>query len=142
MLGEIALFFLDPVHPTHNAIPSKCWQIAGKKNTSTIHSNSGRKRINIVGAIHATTLKTTTLLYESNCDTFMIETFLKELREEYPDKKKKIVIILDNAKYNHGTVKKAEKLNIKLDFLPPYAPNLNLIERLWKLMKEELKRKN
>ncbi len=32
--------------------------------------------------------------------------------------------------------KAAEKLNIKLHFLPAYSPNLNPIERLWKVMNE------
>jgi hypothetical protein len=30
----------------------------------------------------------------------------------------------------------AQKLGIELLFLPPYSPNLNLIERLWKLTKK------
>lgn len=28
-------------------------------------------------------------------------------------------------------------MNIQLNFLPPYSPNLNPIERLWKVMNEE-----
>ena len=31
----------------------------------------------------------------------------------------------------------AQKLGVELLFLPPYSPNLNLIERLWKLTKKE-----
>ena len=31
----------------------------------------------------------------------------------------------------------AAELNIELLFLPPYSPNLNLIERLWKFVKKE-----
>lgn len=137
---EIDLLFLDPVHSVHNTVPSKCWQIRGKEGTIILPSNSGRKRINIVGAFHPVTLKVSALLSEDNCDTFMIETFLKQLCDEYPDREKKLVIILDNAKYNHGAVEKAKSFNISLEFLPPYAPNLNLIERLWRLMKKELRR--
>ena len=33
----------------------------------------------------------------------------------------------------------AEKFNIKLHFLPPYSPNLNPIERLWKVMNEQVR---
>jgi len=32
----------------------------------------------------------------------------------------------------------ASKLNIELLFLPPYSPNLNLIERFWKFIKKEV----
>ena len=28
---------------------------------------------------------------------------------------------------------------IELDYIPPYSPNLNLIERLWKFVKNELR---
>lgn len=31
----------------------------------------------------------------------------------------------------------AKELGVDLLFLPPYSPNLNLIERLWKLVKKE-----
>ncbi|MGK0391133.1 MAG: transposase, partial [Maribacter sp.] len=45
-----------------------------------------------------------------------------------------------NARYQHCKLVKetAEKLNIVLEFLPGYSPNLNLIERLWKYMKKIL----
>lgn len=41
---------------------------------------------------------------------------------------------LDNARYQHcqAVKDKAAKLGINLIFLPPYSPNLNIIERLWK----------
>jgi len=32
---------------------------------------------------------------------------------------------------------KAKELGITLEFLPPYSPNLNLIERLWKFTKKQ-----
>jgi transposase len=47
---------------------------------------------------------------------------------------------LDNARYQHCKLveQTAEKLNITLLFLPPYSPNLNIIERLWKFTKKEI----
>jgi transposase len=52
-----------------------------------------------------------------------------------------IVLILDNAKYFKAKIvrewlEKHPKLELK--FLPPYAPNLNLIERFWRFVKEHL----
>ncbi|HKB37528.1 MAG TPA: transposase, partial [Gemmataceae bacterium] len=32
----------------------------------------------------------------------------------------------------------AKCLNIQLEFLPSYSPNLNLIERLWKFIKKQV----
>jgi len=79
------------------------------------------------------------LITESNCDTFSNIRAFKELRKSYPDWKE-IVVILDNARYNHSTMSSEEVslLNITSFFLPPYSPNLNLIERVWKFMKSEV----
>ena len=67
---------------------------------------------------------------------------LKNIRKTYNDNKE-IIIILDNAAYNRAYVVQdvAIELNIKLKFLPPYSPNLNLIERVWKFLKSKLKNK-
>ncbi len=47
--------------------------------------------------------------------------------------------MLDNARYqrNAFVLEEAIRLGIQLLFLPPYSPNLNLIERLWKFVKAE-----
>lgn len=100
--GEIILTFADPTHPTHNSENGKKWQLIGKKNTINMPSNSGRKRLTILGALNPLTLRPTILLTEDNCDTLMMETFLEQLRKEYPKRKIPIVVLLDNAKYNHG----------------------------------------
>ena len=49
-----------------------------------------------------------------------------------------IHIFLDNARYQHCTLvcETAQKLNITIEFLPPYPPSLNLIEHFWKLVKK------
>jgi len=82
----------------------------------------------------------TSLITERNCNTETIKEVLYKIRNEYRNWKK-IVIILDNASYNHSKEVKilADKLWIKLLFLPPYSPNLNLIERVWKFLKKILK---
>jgi transposase len=50
-----------------------------------------------------------------------------------------ITIFLDNARYQKCAlvIKKALSLQIELCFLPPYSPNLNLIERVWKFVKKK-----
>ena len=50
-----------------------------------------------------------------------------------------ITIILDNARYQKCKLVQevALSLNIELLYLPPYSPNLNLIERLWKFVKKK-----
>lgn len=135
------VIFFDPTHQVHNTVNGYCWQEKGKTNTKIVFSNSGRKRVSIIGAINAITYQSTTLITEDNCDKEMIKIFLDEVVKDYP-KADKIYIFLDNAKYsrNYDIYNYAEKLNIKLMFLPPYSPNLNLIERLWKFLKKKIRR--
>jgi transposase len=137
---SIHLLFGDPSHFIHNTLIGKCWQTKGKKGTLRISSNTGRKRITILGGVNAVNFTFTSLVTEANCDQEMNKVFLDQVRKDYPDGKR-VVIILDNAKYNHANSVRehAKELNIELLFLPPYSPNLNLIERIWKLLKSKLK---
>jgi transposase len=54
----------------------------------------------------------------------------------------KIVVVLDNARIHHAKLLKSflkeNEENLVLKFLPPYSPNLNLIEGLWKWMKSSV----
>jgi len=63
---------------------------------------------------------------------------LEKLYEQFRDLP--IVLIMDNARYQKCklVLEKAASLNIQIIFLPPYSPNLNLIERLWKFVKKEV----
>jgi len=135
--GTVLLFF-DPCHLLHNVVNARMWQPRGKKGTITIKSNTGRKRINILGALDIEDFSVTTTLTEETCDSKRIVEFLQKIKDKYLDRK--IVVVLDNARYNYAIVTRAfaEENNILLLFLPPYAPNLNLIERLWKFTKKHL----
>jgi transposase len=50
---------------------------------------------------------------------------------------RRVVVIIDNAKYHHAKLhadwRSQDSTNVMLHFLPPYSPDLNSIERLWKL---------
>jgi transposase len=136
-----AVIFLDPTHQVYNTENGYCWQEKGAAGTKTISSSSGRKRISIIGAINAVTHRPTTIITEDNCDKEMIRQLLKQIRKDYQNKGK-IYIFLDNARYsrNREVYAEAKRLNIKLIFLPPYSPNLNLIERLWKFLKNKIRK--
>ena len=137
--GEDVVLFLDPVHQIHNNENDYAWQFRGKKGTKNVLANTGRRRLNIIGALNPLLLKTTTLLMEGCCDREVIKSFLKQIRNDYP-KAPKITVFLDNARYNraYDVQALAQELNITLAYLPPYAPNLNLIERLWKFFKKKV----
>jgi len=100
--------------------------------------------LNVVGALNAIKKQPHVFLTEANCDQELICMYLESLRQQHPDKDQRIVLILDNAPYNHSysVETTAKRLNIKLVFLPAYCPNLNLIERLWKFLKKKTKTNN
>ena len=64
-----------------------------------------------------------------------VTSFITEIRDK--NSEKEILIILDNFRSHHSGInlKTAELLNIKLIFLPPYSPDLNPIEFIWKSVK-------
>ena len=114
------------------------WQPRGREGTIRIKTNPGRKRINILGALNFDDFSIISTITEDKCNDQKVVEFIKKIRKKYP--KKEIVIVLDNAKYNHAnyTTVYAELSGIELFFLPSYSPNLNLIERLWKFSKKKL----
>jgi transposase len=64
--------------------------------------------------------------------------FLAEIRKSNPEMR--ILLVLDNFRSHKADVtrEKAEELGITLTFLPPYSPDLNPIEQLWRCLKREL----
>ena len=66
---------------------------------------------------------------------FYLFVFLNKIRLQY-SASGTLNLVLDGAGYHRSAIvmEEAEKLNIALHFLPPYSPNLNPIERLWKVM--------
>ena len=134
---KIHLLSYDPTHPMHNSINGKMWQEKGKEWTIKIKSNTGRKRLNIMWWINLVNLKFVWILTEENCNRETTKSVLQKIRNEYSDGKE-IVIILDNARYqrSYEVQELAETLNIELVFLPPYCPNLSLVERIWKFFKK------
>lgn len=98
----------------------------------------GRFRLNVLGVINSTTHKLTALFNTDYINSTTVVELLKRIAVEYVGLP--IFIILDNARYQHCELVKltAQSLGINLVFLLPYSPNLNLIERLWKLVKAEV----
>jgi transposase len=131
------IYFGDAVHVKHNAEAGYAWSESGQPHL--IPTNSGRQRYNILGAYCTQTHERVFILTEDNINQNSVITLLCLLRAKHPGNGK-IYLILDNASYNKAkSVRCQAKLNqIMLKFQPPYSPNLNLIERLWKFMRKEL----
>ena len=101
-----------------------------------VRTSSGRKRYNVLGALNAVTKKLLTVVNDSYINSQSVGELLQKLRDAHGDEK--ITVVLDNAAYQRCKFVKqiAAELDITLLFLPPYSPNLNLIERLWKFVKK------
>jgi len=134
--ADEAIFFGDGVHPSHNVHATKAWVKKGQDKQ--VPTNTGRKRLNINGVLDIETMETVTYFSETINAKETIKLFDK-IQETYPNKRK-IHLILDNARYYKNKLIKAylrkRKCRIKLLFLPAYSPNLNFIERLWHFMKK------
>lgn len=130
------ILFGDGVHPTHNIHKTKAWIKKGEEKQ--IKTNTGRGRLNINGALDMETMTVTTHFSETINAQETIKLFDK-IQLTYKDKTT-IYLIIDNARYYKNkdvqAYLKQKGCRIKLKFLPPYSPNLNFIERLWKFMKK------
>lgn len=132
------ILFIDAMHPTQATKVSSGWIKTG--HDKSIKTTGSRTRLNIVGAIDLNDISSAIVNRYDQVNSLTIQEFFKEIRKKYPDKKD-IHIILDGAGYHRAKdlKDKAVELNIKLHYLPPYSPNLNPIERLWKVMNEHVR---
>jgi transposase len=73
-----------------------------------------------------------------SCDAELVCRLLRKLRAANPGKR--LLVVLDNARYQRARLVQAlaRRLRIQLLFLPPYSPNLNLIERFWKFLRKKV----
>jgi transposase len=130
------IYFVDGVHPQHNTIADHGWIKKGQ--TKHLKTNNGRQRVNINGAIN---LETKQVIYVED-ERINAQTMIALLKQIMKAQKQgKIQIVLDNARYYHAQVVKdflKENPRIVFHFLPPYSPNLNIIERLWRIMKKKV----
>ena len=135
---DSVVLFGDAMHLTHQNFPGPCWGNPAFPPTS--ETNSGRKRLNIIGFYDPASFSFTHLTGEENCNAERAVECLELIYKKYRDVSH-IYLILDNARYFHA--KKVRDWadghkKINFVFLPSYAPNLNLIERFWRFAKGKL----
>jgi len=135
--ADTPLYFVDGTHPSYTAHPSHGWIRKGE--TRELKSNHGRVNVNINGALRWPDRTVVHRKAEKITSAEMIALF-KDLEALHPTATA-IRVVLDNARYNHSAEIKAylsgDGCRIRLVYLPAYAPNLNLIERLWWLFKRK-----
>jgi len=128
--GAINLFFVDAAHFVHAPFLGYLWCMA----RVFLKAPSGRKRYNVLGALNAVTNQLISVTNESYINGASVCALMRSLADQCT---LPIVLVLDNARYQKCQIVQAlaKELKITLLYLPPYSPNLNLIERVWKFTK-------
>lgn len=130
------IYFVDSVHPQHQTRLSYGWIKKGERKN--IATTAKQFRVNYMGGL---CLDGYRFVYEKadKINELSIQKFLYKLRKNHPGNYH-VHLIWDNAGYHCSKRVKAfaEELGIKLHFLPAYSPNLNPIERVWKILHENV----
>ncbi len=96
----------------------------------------GRKSVGYFGAVR---LRDGLGLFQKESGMFdglTFWSFLRQLHSVSTQEGRRVVVIIDNAKYHHAKLhqewRTERAATFFLDYLPPYSPELNPIERVWK----------
>lgn len=130
-------YYLDAVHPTHNTRSTHAWIEKGTERS--IATVSGRDRVNFTGALNPHQPDEIHIVEAKTINAQSTKELYNKLIAQNPTAKY-IYAISDNARYYHNKELKEwlKTTNIVQIFLPPYSPNLNLIERLWKFCRKKV----
>jgi transposase len=127
---------LDEVHFQQHGTSCQMWIPPEVKDPVLLHAPT-RKSVGYFGAVR---LRDGRFVWSREMESFdgqTFATFLKKLRRKAICSQKKVVVILDNARFHHAKLHKEWRESCQeyftLVFLPPYSPELNTIERTWKL---------
>jgi len=134
--GDIALLFMDA---SHFVMGCDFLGYSYGRVRRFVLTFSGRMRYNVLGTMDFITKKVLTVTNDKYITATEVCEMLERISKVY--KGKTTYLVLDNARYQKCKVVQelAVKLSIHLVYLPPYSPNLNLIERLWKFVKGEFR---
>jgi transposase len=131
--GKRKVFFVDAAHFVMGAFLGMLWCFG----RMFIKTSPGRQRYSVLGAIDSHSHEIISVTTDGTVSAGLVTELLDKIRQTHPDTV--ITLILDNARYQRckEVAAHAALKNIELLYLPAYSPNLNLIERLWKLTKKK-----
>lgn len=134
---SVIVYFADGVHPTHNTRSTHAWIEKGAEREQL--SVSGRDRVNINAVMNAQEPTDVLAVESASVNAASTKELYEKILAANPTAER-IYIISDNAKYyrNKELAEWVKTTRITPVFLPPYSPNLNLIERLWKFMRKKI----
>lgn len=129
--GKGHVFFVDAAHFVFGTFLCCLWSFT----RVFVRAASGRQRFNVLGAWNAVTNTLTAVTNTTVVNTGTMCVLLEQIAAQ--GLMGPVTVVLDNAKYQRNAAVQtlAKTLGIDLLYLPSYSPNLNLIERLWRLIK-------
>jgi transposase len=132
----VDLWAIDEVHFQQHGSRGRMWIPPEVADPVVLHHPT-RKSVGYFGAVR---LRDGKFLFsrEATCfDGMTTWSFLRKLRQGSRRSGRRVVVITDNAKYHHAKLhadwRKEQQAEFTLSYLPPYSPDLNPIERVWKL---------
>lgn len=131
--GKRAVFFVDAAHFVLAPFLGFLWCFT----RLFIKAPSGRQRFNVLGALNAVTHELLTITNNAYINSQSVCELIQVIAKQ--NLGNPITLVLDNARYQRCALvcEFAASLGVDLLFLPPYSPNLNLIERMWKFTKKQ-----
>ncbi|MHB1393209.1 MAG: IS630 family transposase [Clostridia bacterium] len=131
------IWYQDEVHFYRSSTICRMWSKRGEQ--PFVRSAPTQEKIAFSGFVNPTT----GILYTNECEKFNFETTMQSVRlflkEHNSDMKQ--LIILDNASWHKKAVRLMREdksfCNVEFLFLPPYSPELNPIERVWRITRKE-----
>jgi transposase len=131
--GKRRVFFVDAAHFVMGTFLGMVWAFA----RVFVGSGSGRQRYNILGAVETRDHDFVSVRTTGSVNAATICELVAKIDAAYPGEE--ITLVMDNARYqrNRKVADLADSVGIELLYLPAYSPNLNLIERVWRLVKSK-----
>ena len=133
--GEIDFYYFDESGFTLEPCVPYAWQEIG--GTIEIPSSKGR-RLNVLGFINRQ-CRFESYVFERSVNSDVVIACFDEFTKRLD---KKTVVIIDNASMHtrhafRDNIDRWEKQNFFIQNIPPYSPELNKIEILWRKIKYE-----
>ncbi len=91
-----------------------------------------RKKMGVIGAVRPLDGK----LVTQPAEKFNSQSFAAFINQLYAhrSRNRRMILVLDNASWHHAVqIETSFRRWLKMDYLPPYSPDLNPIERVWKM---------
>ena len=133
--GLCELYYFDESGFSMNSNIPYTWSEIGKP--LEVPSDRWGKRLNVLGFLNTKNKDLFFETVEGKVDSQIVINLFNKFANQI---KKNTIVILDNASIHRSklfksNIKKWEKQGLFLLYLPPYSPELNLIEILWREVK-------